>query len=178
LSLSSCCRSAITANEQGSLFGSTGKVGYFVVTPIELSDRGDQRILVNRGWVSKERLNPRTRSEGQVEGEVQFVGIVRKNEQREQFTPKNQVGSNRWPIRYGRGNKMRIVTLVIRPLTLQGHCGPFSKARHGPDICGCRCVLDCKRRPSWRPDQGHFEKRPLFLHVDVVSVQLAGRTDG
>jgi hypothetical protein len=47
-------------------------------------------ILVNRGWVPGNRKNPNTRRAGQVEGEVELVGIVRLTEKRAPFTPKNQ----------------------------------------------------------------------------------------
>lgn len=47
-------------------------------------------ILVNRGWVPKDKLNPRTRPEGQVTDTVEVAGVVRKNEPRPQFTPKSK----------------------------------------------------------------------------------------
>ena len=40
-------RVAANENQDGGLIGSSGNVGYFVITPLELSDSG-QRILVNR----------------------------------------------------------------------------------------------------------------------------------
>lgn len=63
--------------------------GYLVVTPFHLADR-DMTILVNRGWVPGNRKNPNTRKAGQVEGEVEIIGIVRLTEKRAPFTPKNQ----------------------------------------------------------------------------------------
>ena len=66
-------------------------VGYFVVTPLQLSQRPHQRILVNRGWVPKHGQH-----EGRPEGEVEFIGVVRKTEQRTQFSPKNSPESNMW----------------------------------------------------------------------------------
>lgn len=47
-----------------------------------------ETILVNRGWVSRNRLDPKTRPEGQIKGTVELTGIVRKGEARPQFTPK------------------------------------------------------------------------------------------
>ncbi|XP_067012489.2 surfeit locus protein 1 [Anabrus simplex] len=70
-----------------------GQHGYYVVTPFHLADR-DLTILVNRGWVPTKFKNPATRKEGQVEGEVELVGIVRLNEQRAPFMPRNQ--ENAW----------------------------------------------------------------------------------
>ena len=40
-------RVAANENQDGGLIGSSGNVGFFVITPLELSDSG-QRILVNR----------------------------------------------------------------------------------------------------------------------------------
>jgi surfeit locus 1 family protein len=47
-------------------------------------------ILVNRGWVPANHKNPNTRKAGQVEGEVEIIGIVRLSEKRAAFTPENQ----------------------------------------------------------------------------------------
>lgn len=46
-------------------------------------------ILVNRGWIPKKHLNPKTRPNGQLKGSVELTGIVRKNEARPQFTPSH-----------------------------------------------------------------------------------------
>ncbi|XP_074598457.1 surfeit locus protein 1 isoform X2 [Brevipalpus obovatus] len=63
---------------------SAGDNGYLVVTPFKLSDR-PYSILVNRGWVGCRKKDPNTRLDGQVEGEVEIVGVVRKSE------PKNAI---------------------------------------------------------------------------------------
>ncbi|XP_021345078.1 surfeit locus protein 1-like [Mizuhopecten yessoensis] len=39
--------------------------GMLVVTPFNLKDR-KEKILINRGWISKTKVDQRTRSEGQV----------------------------------------------------------------------------------------------------------------
>ena len=38
------------------------------------------QILVNRGWVSRKKMHPSTRPEGQMEGEMALTAIVRKTE--------------------------------------------------------------------------------------------------
>jgi len=91
-------RVAANENQDGGLIGSSGNVGFFVITPLEISGSG-QKILVNRGWVPKGKLNPLTRQEGQIEGTVEFLGTIRKTETRETFTPKNPEASNKWPVR-------------------------------------------------------------------------------
>ncbi|KAG5896343.1 hypothetical protein JTB14_005823 [Gonioctena quinquepunctata] len=68
-------------------------LGYTVVTPFKLEDR-DETILVNRGWVSTKNKEPRTRQKGQVEGTVDVIGVVRLNEDRPNFSMKNQERSN------------------------------------------------------------------------------------
>ncbi|GLV33933.1 Surfeit 1 [Carabus blaptoides fortunei] len=69
--------------------------GYLVVTPFKLADR-DVTILVNRGWVPGNNKDPRTRIQGQINGEVELVGVVRLNENRPTFIPNNRPESNSW----------------------------------------------------------------------------------
>ncbi|XP_075229461.1 surfeit locus protein 1 isoform X1 [Lycorma delicatula] len=69
--------------------GAKKNVGHHVVTPFILSDSG-KRILVNRGWVPTAMLNANKRLEGQIEDEVELVGIVRLHEERSTFMPSNQ----------------------------------------------------------------------------------------
>nr|XP_022909975.1 surfeit locus protein 1 [Onthophagus taurus] len=75
--------------------GQTSTQGYLVVTPFKLSDR-DETILVNRGWVPTKSVNPKSRPQGQVEGEVDVIGVVRLHENRPTFMPKNKEGTNIW----------------------------------------------------------------------------------
>ncbi|XP_018496483.1 surfeit locus protein 1 isoform X1 [Galendromus occidentalis] len=56
-----------------------GGIGFFVITPLKLEDR-DYSILINRGWVPREKTNPATRREGQIPGVVEIEGVVRKSE--------------------------------------------------------------------------------------------------
>ena len=72
-----------------------------MVTPFKITEGSlkGQEILVNRGWVAQSKLRPETRPQGQVEGEVNISGIVRKTEGRAQFAPKNQVDSSQWQYR-------------------------------------------------------------------------------
>ncbi|VDP86614.1 unnamed protein product [Echinostoma caproni] len=51
--------------------------GYFVITPFFLADRPGQSILVNRGWVHMDLLDPATRPMGQVKGTVTISGYNR-----------------------------------------------------------------------------------------------------
>ncbi|RWS12511.1 Surfeit locus protein 1-like protein [Dinothrombium tinctorium] len=86
-------RNLITKNEkkEGGLISSFSKAtnGYFVVTPFELSD-GRGKILINRGWVPRRKLDPKTREAGQVNDEVTIIGVVRESEKRPPFGLKNE----------------------------------------------------------------------------------------
>ncbi|RUS81894.1 hypothetical protein EGW08_010364 [Elysia chlorotica] len=59
-------------------------VGVHVVTPFKLSDR-DETILVNRGHVPFTARPPQLRKEGQVDGEVELIGIVRLSDKGNMF---------------------------------------------------------------------------------------------
>ena len=53
-------------------------------------------ILVNRGWVPKQLRNPVTRQESQIKEEVEITGILRSNETRPSFYPKNSIKDDIW----------------------------------------------------------------------------------
>lgn len=74
-------RSLITGkdNSGGSLISDQSQSGAWIITPFELTGR-QYSILVNRGWVPKNKIDAEKRKEGQVEGEVTFTGIVRRTE--------------------------------------------------------------------------------------------------
>ncbi|XP_075042240.1 surfeit locus protein 1 [Mixophyes fleayi] len=72
--------------------------GAHVITPFHCTDLGI-RILVNRGFVPNRKLNPEMRKEGQLEGEVDLVGIVRLPETRKRFSPENDTQKNMWYFR-------------------------------------------------------------------------------
>lgn len=82
------------AREAGRL-SSSGESGANVITPFNCTDLGIT-ILVNRGYVPKNKMSPDTRMKGQVTEEVDLVGVVRLTEQRKPFVPQNNVEANRW----------------------------------------------------------------------------------
>jgi len=73
-------------------------IGWHVVTPLKVTagEMEGKEILVNRGWVPMSRVKPSTRLEGQVKGEVEVTGIIRRTEPRPQFAPKNNLESDQW----------------------------------------------------------------------------------
>ncbi|KAF6729152.1 Surfeit locus protein 1 [Oryzias melastigma] len=85
------------AREAGSL-SSSGETGANVITPFQCTDLGIT-ILVNRGYVPRQKIRPETRMKGQVEDEMEVVGIVRLNENRKPFVPNNDVERNHWHYR-------------------------------------------------------------------------------
>ncbi|XP_076014815.1 surfeit locus protein 1 isoform X2 [Genypterus blacodes] len=85
------------AREAGRLT-SSGETGANVITPFYCSDLGIT-ILVNRGYVPKQKIRPETRMKGQAEGEMEVIGVVRLTEIRKPFVPSNDVERNRWHYR-------------------------------------------------------------------------------
>ncbi|XP_044270323.1 surfeit locus protein 1 [Tribolium madens] len=85
------------AATKSQLMSSTTKQnqGYLVITPFKLVDR-NEIILISRGWVPAKCKNPASRDKGQVKGVVDVVGVVRLQENRPTFIPKNQEDSNQW----------------------------------------------------------------------------------
>ncbi|XP_037653323.1 surfeit locus protein 1 isoform X2 [Choloepus didactylus] len=85
------------AREAGQI-SSLAESGAYVVTPFHCSDLG-VTILVNRGFVPKKKVNPDTRKKGQIEEEVDLVGMVRLTETRKPFVPENNPERNHWHYR-------------------------------------------------------------------------------
>nr|XP_060613101.1 surfeit locus protein 1 [Anolis sagrei ordinatus] len=85
------------ARDAGRILSSP-ESGANVLTPFHCTDLGIT-ILVNRGFVSKKKLNPETRMKGQVEGELELTGVVRLSESRQPFVPENDTERNRWHYR-------------------------------------------------------------------------------
>ncbi|KAL0965176.1 hypothetical protein UPYG_G00277790 [Umbra pygmaea] len=85
------------AREAGQL-SSSGETGANVITPFYCTDLGI-KILVNRGYVPRTKIKPETRIKGQVEDQVELVGVVRLTEVRKPFVPHNDVEHNRWHYR-------------------------------------------------------------------------------
>ena len=72
-------------------------LGYYVFTPLALPDGSN--LLVNRGFVTPDRLDAPSRPEGQVAGEVTITGLVRAPERRGWFLPANRPADGEWFVR-------------------------------------------------------------------------------
>lgn len=68
--------------------------GYDIVTPIRLGD--GRFILVNRGYVTEVLKAPSARSQGQVAGEVEIVGLLREPHPRSMFSPDHDKKTGVW----------------------------------------------------------------------------------
>ncbi|MFK8252551.1 SURF1 family protein [Ancylobacter terrae] len=77
--------------------GAVGGPGYWILTPLVAAD--GSAILVNRGFVPRDRRAPATRAEGQVDGAVTVTGLLRMPEQPTLFTPDNDPASEGWYVR-------------------------------------------------------------------------------
>ena len=73
----------------GGLMSQKNTSGYLVITPFKLADR-DETVLINRGWVSRQNMQPEARTQGQVKGNIKVLATVRRPEARPQFTPSHK----------------------------------------------------------------------------------------
>lgn len=71
-----------------------GALGYDVVTPLRLGD--GSVVLINRGWVPRERKDPATRRDGLTKGTVTVTGLIRRGGRRNWLTPDNDPAKNIW----------------------------------------------------------------------------------
>ncbi|KAI9700915.1 MAG: surf-like protein [Bogoriella megaspora] len=68
-----------------------GHDGYLVITPLERPE-GGSKVLVNRGWISKEKAAQGSRQGGDAlpRGEVEISGLLREPWKKNMFTPVNR----------------------------------------------------------------------------------------
>jgi surfeit locus 1 family protein len=71
--------------------------GYFVFAPARLA--GGSLVIVNRGFVPLGRKDPASRAQGEPNGSVDIVGILRFPETRGMFTPADDPKDNVWYLR-------------------------------------------------------------------------------
>jgi surfeit locus 1 family protein len=74
--------------------GEGGAPVYHVVTPFALAQGGV--LMVDRGFVLKDRLDPARRSEGEVQGSRRIVGVWRTPDAPGPFTPKPDLANRIW----------------------------------------------------------------------------------
>jgi surfeit locus 1 family protein len=69
-------------------------VGIQVITPVKTDD--GRIVLFDRGFVPSPKKDPKTRPQGQIEGHVDLVGVVRRSQVQHRFVPDNDPGKNFW----------------------------------------------------------------------------------
>ncbi len=87
-------RESLVYTTGSSLRPDVAGVGYWVFTPARLAD--GRLVMVDRGFVPERNRDPKTRTEGQVGGEVEVVGALRWPEAPGLFTPAADPGANLW----------------------------------------------------------------------------------
>ncbi|KAL8784563.1 MAG: hypothetical protein Q9213_003911 [Squamulea squamosa] len=79
-------------HEQEMLIGPRihdGNDGFLVVTPLERED-GASTVLVNRGWIPRNKKSQADRKEGLPLGQVTIEGLLREPWKKNMFTPENR----------------------------------------------------------------------------------------
>lgn len=71
----------------------TRGAGFWVLTPLETPGF---TLLVNRGFVPKDKRDPAARTEGNAVGTVTVTGLLRVTEPEGAFLRSNDPGANRW----------------------------------------------------------------------------------
>lgn len=72
-----------------------GQSGYQVITPLERKDqfpgnKGNSTVLVNRGWIPKDKAPHQMRPQGLPQGVVTVEGLLRVPWKKNMFTPDNK----------------------------------------------------------------------------------------
>lgn len=68
--------------------------GFWLLTPLRLDD--GSYVFINRGFVSPQYRDPKTRPEAQTEGKVTVTGLARLPEPGGAFLRQNDPAANRW----------------------------------------------------------------------------------
>ena len=71
-----------------------GQVGVRVITPLALAGGGN--VLVDRGWVPRDKTDPANRRGGQIRSPVEIIGILRAGGRPSSWTPDNGPNENVW----------------------------------------------------------------------------------
>lgn len=95
-----------------------GRSGFQVITPFKRTNERDI-ILVNRGWVPEANIDPQTRPEGQISGEVTVTGVARKPWGKSwSFLPGSNAEDNVWL--YGELAKMaEHLNITVAPVFVE-----------------------------------------------------------
>jgi surfeit locus 1 family protein len=96
--------------------------GYLVLTPLVRDD--GSRVIVNRGFVPEDRRSPETRMDGQIDGPVRVVGLVRMPEERGLFTPADDPARDTFYARDPRPVATAMGLARVAPVIIDAVAGP------------------------------------------------------
>jgi surfeit locus 1 family protein len=99
-----------------------GEGGYHIITPLLRTD--GLPVLVDRGFVPPSRLDPATRSQGDIEGTVTLRGIARVSEKPGPFTPQNRADENLWFMRDAAAMGATLDLLAVEPFFIEADATP------------------------------------------------------
>ncbi|NEV01448.1 SURF1 family protein [Bradyrhizobium uaiense] len=68
--------------------------GFWVLTPLQLTN--GTTVLVNRGFVPRDKRDPATRRDGEPQGSVSVTGLLRMSEPKGGFLRSNDPAAGRW----------------------------------------------------------------------------------
>jgi len=91
-------------------------LGVHVLTPLVMADGGV--VLVDRGFVPIASKAPETREAGQVEGDIAVSGIVRREGERNLFTPTTDEGQRMWYWRDIEGIARTVGVMLCAPVVI------------------------------------------------------------
>ncbi|MBL4802504.1 MAG: SURF1 family protein [Emcibacter sp.] len=74
--------------------GPNGRPGYDLFTPL-LTKEG-RYIIINRGWVPEDMIDPVSRPDTITSGPIYITGLLRKSWKKERFAPENDLERNLW----------------------------------------------------------------------------------
>lgn len=104
------------SGDRGGLVSGSSGIGAHVLTPLTVTEGIHKgiRIVINRGWVSLKMMLPETRQQGQVEGEVDVVGVVRHTD-KGGFTGDSPKDSRVWQSRdlYAISEKLNTLPIFL-----------------------------------------------------------------
>ena len=98
-------------------------IGDLVLTPLRL-DSG-ATVIVNRGFVPADRLDPVSRAAGQTVGPVTVNGLMRETESRNWFTPADDPARNQWFTRDPQAIAMADGLDRAAPFTIDADASPI-----------------------------------------------------
>jgi surfeit locus 1 family protein len=108
-----------------------GQVGFLVITPFErISDEKGSTILINRGWIHKNKARQIDRPDSVAEGMVTVQGLLRQPWKKNWFTPKNKPDTGEF---FFPDVKEMSELTGSQPVWIEGTCGtqilrPYSES--------------------------------------------------